>query len=838
MKTPLNWISLYTPLSDALAKHNTTELAHQYSIHTAEIDSIESHFLDRVVVGRVISCEKHPDSTKLSIVRVALGEHGEETILTGAPNIVDATYVPVAMVGAVLGWDFTIGERKMAGMMSHGMICGADEIGLALESDGGIMILENMWNAGLLESMVGQSLFDLTLPFPGIDWAKYEYTLRDTTFEIDNKFITNRPDLFGVYGNAREWGAVFGLDFAQYTTVAKKEAKTLPLNIETDRCLAYNAIQMRNISVGQSPFGISLMMQRAGLTPKMDLVDITNLILTEFGQPMHVFDADKVTGTITVRLAKIGEKLSALNGIEYELMIEDMVIADDNGPIALAGVIGGMDSAVSLGTTKVIWESATFDAVSIRLSAQRHGVRTDASTRYEKSLDPLLASTATARIYDYLRFLDKNISVTAIGSYLNETRVNHITLDVTYEFINMKAGTYISPEKIQEILKKLGFEIIYHNSSLMTLKVPSWRASKDVSIKEDIAEEVIRIYGYDNVAVAPLGANSGISTRNTNRQLRDLSLNYWKSEKWNEVYNYSFTNTALDAAIGYSDMTDSVAIQNAFNVEYTHMRRSLSVRLFDNIAKNRNIQENLRFYEIGKVYGKEQSHTDTVTELLQNIDIKPYGELPRIAGASTADTIESLRRSLESYLIETIGYLPPLHQASTSGDCDTLSPTSFVPTILPFLHPGVSGEYREGESVFISIGREHPATAEAFDIPADTLYWEADIGLLLSHFELKETRVAPISRFQSIPRELSFVMDELVHTGSIALTIESHHPWISGVIVGSIYRDETRLGSGKKSVNFVFSLTSHEHTISDDEALRLQTEIIETMKQKGCEIRS
>jgi phenylalanyl-tRNA synthetase beta chain len=169
MKTPLNWISLYTPLASLLAKNSTTELAHQYSIHTAEIDSIESHFLDKVVVGKVISCEKHPDSTKLSIVRVALGEYGEETILTGAPNIVDATYVPVAMVGAVLGGDFTIGERKMAGMMSRGMICGADEIGLALESDGGIMILENIWDAGLLENMVGKSLFDLTLPFPGIN---------------------------------------------------------------------------------------------------------------------------------------------------------------------------------------------------------------------------------------------------------------------------------------------------------------------------------------------------------------------------------------------------------------------------------------------------------------------------------------------------------------------------------------------------------------------------------------------------------------------------------------------------------------------------------------------
>lgn len=218
------------------------------------------------------------------------------TILTGAPNISEATYVPVALVGAVLGGDFTIGDRMMAGMMSRGMICGADEIGLATESDGGIMVLENMWNADLLESQIGESLFDLTVSFPGMNGTKYEYTLRDTTFEIDNKFITNRPDLFGVYGNAREWGAVFGLPFSPYVPKNRTEnIRELPLKIETTRCLAYNAIRMNHITVDKSPMGISLMMERAGLTPKMDLVDITNLILTEFGQPMHVFDADKVS---------------------------------------------------------------------------------------------------------------------------------------------------------------------------------------------------------------------------------------------------------------------------------------------------------------------------------------------------------------------------------------------------------------------------------------------------------------------------------------------------------------------------------------------------------------
>ena len=214
MKIPLSWISLYTPLTELLAKHDTKSLAHEYSTHTAEIDGIEEHFLDKVVVGKVLSCEKHPESKKLSIVEVDQGEHGKTTILTGALNIVEAKYVAVAMVGATLPGDFHIGERMMAGMMSRGMICGADEIGMSTEESTGIMILEETWDEQVLEKMLGRSFFDLTLPFPGKDGATYNYPLRDVTFEIDNKFITNRPDLFSVVGNAREFGAVFDLDFS------------------------------------------------------------------------------------------------------------------------------------------------------------------------------------------------------------------------------------------------------------------------------------------------------------------------------------------------------------------------------------------------------------------------------------------------------------------------------------------------------------------------------------------------------------------------------------------------------------------------------------------------
>ncbi len=255
MKTPLSWISLYTPLADLLKKHTTKELAHEYSVHTAEIDGIEEHFLDKVVVGKVLSCEKHPESKKLSIVEVQIGKDEKTIILTGAANIVDALYVAVATVGAVLPGDFVIGERMMAGMMSRGMICSDDELGLATERSEGIMILEEHWDTDVLESMIGKSFFDLTLSFPGMNGKIYNFPLRDTTFEIDNKFITNRPDLFSVVGNAREWHAVFDVPFSPYAPeISPSQKLQFPVKIETNTVLAYHTLKMENITVGKSPF--------------------------------------------------------------------------------------------------------------------------------------------------------------------------------------------------------------------------------------------------------------------------------------------------------------------------------------------------------------------------------------------------------------------------------------------------------------------------------------------------------------------------------------------------------------------------------------------------------
>ena len=822
MKTPLSWISLYTPLAPLLKKHTIKELAHEYSIHTAEIDGIEEHFLDKVVIGKVLSCEKHPESKKLSIVEVLIGWDEKTIILTGAANIVDATYVAVATVGAILPGDFVIGERMMAGMMSRGMICSDDELGLATERSEGIMILEEQWNTEILESMIGKSFFDLHLPFPGMNGEIYNFPLRDTTFEIDNKFITNRPDLFSVIGNAREWHAVFDIPFIPHTsknTISSGKEK-FPVQIETDKVLAYHTLKMENITVGKSPFGMKIMMERAWLGSKMDIVDITNCMLTEFGQPMHAFDADKIAWGIIVRMAKTGEKILALNGVEYTLTSEDLVIADHNGPIAIAGVIGGMESAVSLESKNIVWESATFDAVSIRLTAQRHGIRTDASTRYEKSLDPLLPTLALPRVIEYMQFLGKKFDITASSSYLQEKSVNHITIDIDYNFINMKAGIEIPKEEVNAILWRLEFKLIIDNWQLI-ITIPSWRASKDISIKEDIAEEVARVYGYDNTPLTPLSANFSIAGKNHEIILRNTTLSHFSERGYNEIYSYSFTNENLDKKIWYENMESAIGIRNSFNEEYTHMRRSIAPRLFLAAMENMKYASNFSFFEIGKVYRKSDTKWRENT-LLQNIAIKPFPEKKELSGVIVWGTLEELRRTLEGYLERTLSYVPPIHSGTDSN----------------LFHPNISGSYREDDIVLIRFGEVHPEIAHHFELGTKTLYFEIDYEKILELSRENDMRFHPISKYQTIPRELNFVMPEHTPTGDVAHIIDAVHPWIQNIVIDSVYIDSKKIGEWVKSVNFSFLLSNHDATISDAEALNVQNMVIEKMKDHGYSLRS
>lgn len=386
----------------------------------------------------------------------------------------------------------------------------------------------------------------------------------------------------------------------------------------------------------------------------------------------------------------------------------------------------------------------------------------------------------------------------------------------------MKAGVEIPKNDVQSILTKLGFEFT-SSDTVITVTVPSWRATKDVSIKEDIAEEVSRIYGYDNTPLTQLNANFRISKKNKEKTLRNTLLSFFEERGWNECYNYSFTNSETEKSIGMENMDNAIKIQNAFNESYTHMRRSLAPRLLQNIRENIKHTNTLKFFEIGKCYSKDALPNEKQKALLASIPNKPFTEKRYIAGVMTHCTIENLRQDIEGLLRKICGFVPPL--------------ASHIGSSKPFLHPGISGIYHEEEVVFVRFGRIHPEVALTYDIPEDTLYFEASFDILEEASRANEKIFSPISKFQKISRELNFVMDESVSTGDVAKLIDVHHPWIHRVIVDSIYRDDAKIGTGKKSVNFSFTLQSDEKTISDEDALSVQNSVIDHLQSMNYTLR-
>ncbi|MDD2916839.1 MAG: phenylalanine--tRNA ligase subunit beta [Candidatus Gracilibacteria bacterium] len=812
MKIPLSWISLYTDVSLLLDSKGAKELGHMYSIHTAEIDGIEKVGLeDKVVIAKVVSTRPHPDSDHLNLVVLDCGPLGALNIVCGAENVRTAKYVAVALVGAKLGaeQDFEIKSSKIRGEVSEGMICSEDELGLQEERVSGIMQLERHFSEELLGSKLGTSFYALEVAIPGNGTANYSFPLQDTVFEIDNKFITNRPDLFSCEGNAREFGAVFSLPFKPYTGKLPTISGKVNVNIETPNVLSYDLVSIENIQSGTSPLGMDQMLRKAGLSPKFDLVDITNYIMTELGQPMHAFDADKVVGDVTVRQAYDDESVIALDSKEYTLTSRDIVIADSEKILAVAGVIGGMSSAISETTKHVYFESACFDPVSIRLTSQRLAIRTDASMRFEKSLDPTLASRAMPRVFDLLKFLGKPGTCTGAFSYLDSSRVKDITIATDLAFVQKKLGLKISKERAEDILTRLGFDASFAGDTF-SVKVPSWRATKDISIKEDIVEEIGRINGYELVPNTPITGPFSIATKNASVELRNRINAYFSAEKFFETYNYSFSNQNKDALVGYADDSNAVHIQNAFNVEYTMMRRSMIPNLLEAVAENLKQQKRFSFFEIGKVFEK--------------LGENKFSEKKALAGVLIGQDMKTLRTILDGFLRDVL----PGRGFSVEQGTENIAS----------LHPNKSGRYMINGEVLISFGSLHPGVAESFGLAnVDTLLFEVDYQKLADIFASASHKFSEIGKYPGITRELNFVFNETTPASTVIAKIASVSPLLSNFSVVDEFRDSVKIGDGKKSISFSFLIQDLTKTTTDEEALAIQEKIIAKLEGEGIELR-
>ena len=502
----MNWIRDYVDLSGL----DIDKLIHQFSLSTAEVENeifYKGSDLSGVVVAEIKSVEEHPQSKKLHLLKVDVGESELVDVVCGAPNVRVGMKTAFAKVGAQLG-EITIAPRPLAGFMSCGMCCSEKELGIS-EDNSGIM--------------------DLDASLPNGKDLKEIFAIDDIIFEVDNKSLTNRPDLWGHYGIAREFAALAGrelkpLDVADLSAYAQLPA--LDIQIEDDDCLRYSGLKFDNVSVSVSPMNMRIRLYYCGMRAINFLADMTNYLMLEMGQPMHAFDSRKVE---KIRIKKFANpfEFQTLDGVERHIDENTLMICNGDEPVAIAGIMGGLDSEIVSDTTSLTLESACFDPVSIRKSAARLAHRTDASQRYEKTLDPEMTSLAIARFVKLLQDIDGSAQV--ISSLTDDYRRSYerktLTIDKAYVDRYTGIGDAISNEHIERTLKALGFEVEAKDGAF-TVKVPSWRATKDVTLKADLIEEITRIYGYDNfvphTAGSPLYPVRMAVEKSVEENLKDL----------------------------------------------------------------------------------------------------------------------------------------------------------------------------------------------------------------------------------------------------------------------------------------------------------------------------
>ncbi|MCR5653097.1 MAG: phenylalanine--tRNA ligase subunit beta [Ruminococcus sp.] len=591
----MNWICDFVDLSGI----DKVKLINQFSLSTAEVENeifYKGSDISDIVVAEIKSVIDHPDSKKLHLLKVDIGEDELVDVVCGAPNVREGMKTAFAKLGAKIG-EITITPRDLAGYTSNGMCCSEAEIGIS-DDHSGIMEITD----------------DVAL---GTD-LKTIYEIDDIVFEVDNKSLTNRPDLWGHYGIAREFAALAGRplkeapmdDLSKYDNLPKVDMK-----IEDALCQRYSCLQFENITRTESPVNMRIRLFYCGMRAINFLADLTNYLMLELGQPMHAFDSRKV-GKIRIKRFDKPFKFTTLDEVERNIDENTLMICNEDTPVAIAGIMGGLDSEIVEDTTTLTLESATFDSVSIRKSSVRLGHRTDASQRYEKSLDPEITVPAIARFVNLLKEYDEGVKV--VSSLTDEYAYKYDTVVLEFDkaFVDKYTGIEISSETIVKTLTDLGFKVtvgkhlidkalashgVTGDNPKYTVEVPSWRATKDVTIKADIIEEITRIYGYDNFEIhttrSPLYPVRPDGVKRDEEKIKDMLV---KRYNMHEVHSYVWQYADELKKIGLPVETN-LKLSGATNPNIETIRRSIIPTQLCQVNTNTGYSAEFSIFEIGRV---------------------------------------------------------------------------------------------------------------------------------------------------------------------------------------------------------------------------------------------
>lgn len=594
MKVSLNWIRDYVQLP---ADADLKKLAYDLTMSTVEVEDatdLGASFHD-MVVGVINTIEQHPNADKLKVCKTDIGGRVED-IVCGGSNLREGMKVAVALPGAMCKWHgegdlVEIKKSKLRGVDSYGMICGAVEIGLA-------DLFPTKEEAHILDL----SDFDAPAGTPLAD----ALDLNDIILEIDNKSMTNRPDLWGHYGIAREIAALYDLPMTQFPHFDRNVENTSGFHVtveDAERCPRYLSAQIEGLNVKPAPYQMQNRIWKVGMRPINALVDITNYVMLATGQPTHAFDSDHIAGHVIVRRAGEGEKLLLLNGKELALSSDDLVIADDAGVVGLAGVMGGAKDSILPDTSKVILEVANFDAKGIRRTALRYDNRTEASARYEKAIDPERCDQAFDLSMQLFSQLYPEMKVTGLVDQYPE-HLKPAEIDVALSWLERRLGKHLSPDEIKHKMELLGYGITF-NGDNMHVVVPTWRSTGDVSIQADIMEEVARMYGYENFEAEPITTTFDGAINQLDKDLERRIKEYLSIRcGMQEIFTYpwmeeSYVNAVLQSTEGILSLSTPPSPAERF------VRSSLLPNLCKAVVKNERYFDEFSIFETAQVFRDE-----------------------------------------------------------------------------------------------------------------------------------------------------------------------------------------------------------------------------------------
>ena len=767
MKFSYNWIRELVDSLDCAAG----PLERLITMKTAECEGIEpvGELLAHAVVARVAAVEPIPGSHN---VKASVDTGGAlRTVVCGAPN---------CRPGVVSVW-VPIGRKTIAGVGSDGMLASAAELGIDRDHSG---ILE-------VDAPIGQ-------PLPRC--------APDNAIEIDNKSITHRPDLWGHFGMAREVAALLGkkLKDPVRPSLLPSGPAAIQVAIEDfDLCPRYSALVFDNVTVRPSPPWLQYRLTAIGLNPINNIVDMTNFIMAEIAQPMHAFDADLLHGgTIFVRPAKPGEHFRALNEESYTLDPSNLVIADAQGAIALAGVIGGMDSAIGEKTRRVVLESANFNAVSVRRTSASKKLRTDASMRFEKAQDPATTVRGLARAIELLEEVCPGIRL--VGGLADTRREipSPPPIELPLDWLQRKLGRSIAPSEVRSILEHLEFGVSEPRPGVFSVTVPSWRATKDVSLKEDLVEEVGRMVGYDSIApTAPL-VPSSVPPPNPERAFQHLVRNIFVDEGFTESSNYSFLSEEAVRAFGL-DPAAHVRVLNPIASDQALLRTTLLPGILRNITENAKHRDSFRIFEIGlEIHRSPEGLPDEIPHLAAAIFDR--------SGDGAAGLFE-LKRATECLL--------------PGAEAQPVASASYE-------HPARSAEITWKGATVGRLAELHPALVET----GRAAVLDLDLRAIRT-LSTAETRYTPIRRYPSSAFDLSVIAGLREPVAALRESVAKlAGPLVESIVFVREYSGPP-LGEDQKSVSFRLTAGSSERTLSSEEVGEIRTRIIEGMRALGYELR-